>query len=213
LEAGHSQENLCRNTIGVTKQAVADQPMSNIGRAMEIMMSLLMGYHTSTPFDKFHVFQSADFPEYLSDESRNFLKNIVYHREGQWHGELVSMWSWNIRNDTSASPVYVYICTSEGYGSCDYCDPNAQANADLRDLCHKVASTHSPRDIPQNTVARMGGIATSVKADLLAFMKEQVLHAFSCMTFFDTYDAARHYVLARVDYTEVEFSDEDPTQK
>jgi hypothetical protein len=60
---------------------------------MERMLGLLMEYPTSTPFEKYIVHQSASFPDYLNEESRSFFRNIVYHREGNWSGELVSMWS------------------------------------------------------------------------------------------------------------------------
>jgi hypothetical protein len=93
--------------------------------------------------------------------------------------------------------MYVYICTTEGYGS----DPIALSNDELRDLRREL---RSPVDKSQSQAP--------AKAKLLAFIKEEVMATFSRLSFYDTYAEARQFVLARA-FEEVEFSEEDPAQE
>lgn len=118
----------------------------------------------------------------LNEESRKFFRNLVYHKEELWHGEITTVDSWYIGKHGNDTPRYVYIGVSRNYGTCSLCDYYES----LRDELSSIYEDNEP----------------DVNIKLNKFSRNMIGSTFKSLVFFTTWSEARNWVYRMNPYTE-----------
>lgn len=190
---------LCRNHI---ENAKNDNPL--IGEAMEFLFERMRKYHIVLPLKKMSVHRDADFLSYLPPNIEKFFTRECYHTEGDYQGDILSMWSWYCGKREDGKPQYLYITTFEGYGSCSYCDHVQSVEGELLTL--KYVSENAMK---KSTEFFKQGLKAEVKLhqqkcfDAMRLYREtcesNVLSTFRRLHFFTTYKDAKKFITDRAE--------------
>ena len=190
---------LCRNHI---ENAKNDNPL--IGEAMEFLFERMRKYHIVLPLKKMSVHRDADFLSYLPPNIAKFFTRECYHTEGDYQGDILSMWSWYYGKREDGKPQYLYITTVEGYGSCSCCDHVQSVEYELLTLRYVLENA-----MKKSTEFFKQGLKAEAKLhqqkcfDVVRLYREtcesNVLSTFRRLHFFTTYKDAKKFITDRAE--------------
>lgn len=145
---------------------------------------MMLSYQRNVDVFSANVIEPENFTKMFSAASRKFFTRLVYHNEGEWQGEITSVSSWYLGKRANGTPLYVYIGSYRGYGSCSYCDHYQGIEVEFYD----VERSKESEEIKRKTLNKL--------------IRDNIGDVFSSLHFFSSWSEARKWVYKINPHTE-----------
>lgn len=106
--------------------------------ARELIYNMMKGYGKINPIDRMNIGRFHMFTDYMSEKTKSFFTELYSENDGDWQGEIASIYTWRYGKNPDGSQIFLYISTLESYGSCSGCDMVESLKDQYYDLVHDV---------------------------------------------------------------------------
>lgn len=197
-EESESQLTVKNLTEHSTKSAVLKNPGDKmLSVASNILYSLMKNYHKLHDIEKTQHHRAYDFLSCMSEKSKSFFTTLFFDSEGDYSGTYVSITSWKYSKKPDGSPLYLYLATSEDYGSCSFCDGYEALSDALWSIKWRIRENMAAAAKLEERDPKKRDLKNQIKNDLTEFrqtIEEDTLSNFRSIQIFKTYEEAKAYI-------------------